>query len=65
MTKVKPVRLCYKTRMWRGETSAGSCKGTLTIYMKEVTYKLARRQKFDGCGTTAIPQSLISKENIE
>ena len=27
-----------------------------------MTYKSPRRQKFDGCGTTAIPQSVISKE---
>ena len=45
------------------ETNAGSYKRTLTIYTKGMTYKLPRRQKFDGCGTTAIPQSLISKEN--
>ena len=49
----------YTTKMWRAETNAG-CKKTLTIYTKEVTYMLARRQKFDGSGTTAILQSVIS-----
>ena len=32
---------------------------TLTIHTKEVTYMLARRQKSDGSGTTAIRQSVI------
>ena len=63
MTKLKPVHLCYTTKMWLPETNSGSCKRTLTIYMKEMTWKLACRQTFDGCGTTAIPQSVISKEN--
>ena len=61
MTKRKPVHLCYTTKMWRGETNVGY-KRTLTIYTKEVTYMLARRQKLDGSGTTAIPKSVISKQ---
>ena len=63
MTKLKPVQLCYTTKMWRGETIAGSCNRTLTIYTKEMTQKLVRRHEIDGCGTTAIPQSVMSKEN--
>ena len=57
--KLKPVHLCYTTMMWRVETNV-SCKQTLTIYTKEVTYMLARRQRLDGSSTTAIPQSVMS-----
>ena len=32
--------------MWRGETNAGSCKRTLTIYTKEMASNLACRQKW-------------------
>ena len=38
---------------------------TLTIYTTEVTYMLARRKKFDGRGTTPVPQGVMSKQNME
>ena len=58
---LKPVHLCFTTNMWRDETNAGSGKRTLNIYEKETTQKLARRQRLDACGTTAVPQSVISQ----